>query len=99
MAKVIRTYELLPNDGRKSFYKKANVRVYDDGTEVLRSYATDVMSRDAAGGLHRHWDAWSATTGRHVASFAGIGKKLWDKMDVEAVDNGHSFLNYARGLN
>ena len=92
MAKVIRTYELVPCDGHKSFYKKAIVRVYDDGTEVLRSYATDVMSRGADGAIVRHWDGWSTTTGRHVASFCGIGKKLWDKMEVVPIDGPHSYL-------
>lgn len=92
MAKVIRTYELTPVDGRKSFYKKAIVRVYDDGTEVLRSYATDVLSRDANGVHHRHWDDWSATTGRHLASYAGICKKIWDKMEVEPIDGPHSYM-------
>lgn len=83
MAKVVRTYDLLPRDGRKSFYGKAVVRDYDDGTSVLRSYATDVISRDADGTLHRHWNGWSATTGRHVAAFCGINKAAWDKMEVE----------------
>lgn len=85
MAKVLRNYELMPNDHHKSFYKKAIVRIYDDGTEVLRSYGTDVITRKADGALIRHWDGWSATTGRHVAAFCGIGKKDWDKMPV--VDN------------
>jgi len=92
MAKVIRKYDLTPNDGHKSFYGKAVVRDYDDGTSVLRSYGTDVMSRDADGTLHRHWDGWSATTGRHVAAFAGINKAVWSKMDVTPVDSDHGYL-------
>lgn len=94
MAKVVRTYELTPHDGRKSFYKKAIVRVYDDGTEVLRSYGTDVMSRAPYGTLRRHWDRWSATTGRHVAAFCGINKAAWDKMPVEPNDGVYSFRAY-----
>lgn len=82
MAKVIRTAELAPRDGHKSFYGKAVVRTYDDGTEVLRSYETDVIRRNADGSLTRLWGGWSATTGRHVASFCGIGKAVWDKMAV-----------------
>lgn len=92
MAKLLRTYELIPNDGHKSFYKKANVRIYDDGTEVLRSFGTDVMSRDSDGNLHRHWSEWSATTGRHVAAFAGINKAAWSKMKVEKIGDDYSFL-------
>jgi hypothetical protein len=83
MAKVIRTYDLVPCDSHKSFYGKAVVRDYDDGTSVLRSYATDVMRRDADGTLHRLWGGWSATTGRHVAAFAGINKAVWDKMAID----------------
>ena len=89
MAKVIGTYALMPKDGHKSFYGKAIVREYEDGTKVLRSYSTDVASIDKNGELHRHWDRWSATTGRHVAAFAGIGKAIWDKMDVEKLDSGY----------
>ena len=82
MAKVIRSYDLVPRDGRKSFYGKAVVSVYDDGTEILRSYATDVIARDPDGSLRRLWSGWSATTGRHIAAFCGIAKRDWDKMDV-----------------
>lgn len=92
MAKVIRNYDLVPCDGRKSFYKKAVVRVYDDGTSVLHSYGTDVMSMLPDGTLIRHWDGWSATTGRHIAAFCGINKAAWVKMDVVPIDRGYSFL-------
>jgi hypothetical protein len=87
--KAIRNYELAPKDGHKSFYGKANVRVYEDGTEVLRSYDTDVISRDANGNLRRHGGRWSATTGRHVAAFCGIGKAIWDKMPVVPLDGAY----------
>ena len=80
--KVVSTYELDPVDGRKSFYGKAVVKVMDDGTEVLRSYETDVIMRKPDGTLVRLWGGWSATTGRHVFAFCGINKKQWDKMEV-----------------
>ena len=89
MAKVIGTAALLPRDSHKSFYGKAIARTYDDGTVVLRSYATDVISRKADGTLVRHWGGWSATTGRHVAAFAGIGKAVWDKMPVVPLDGAY----------
>lgn len=38
----MRTYALMPKDGRKSFYNKAVVRVSENGTQTLRSYTTDV---------------------------------------------------------
>ena len=94
MANVIRTYDLVPRDSHKSFYKKAVVRVYSDGVKVLRSYATDVMSLLPDGTLVRHWPGWSATTGRHVAAFAGINKAMWDKMDVVPIDWIHSSWSY-----
>ena len=84
--KVIREYEPVCKD-RKSFYGKARVRVYEDGTEVLRSYKTDVMTRKPDGSLVRHWDRWSATTGRHVAAFAGINKAAWDRMEAVPIDS------------
>ena len=82
MAKVVRISALIPRDSHKSFYGKAIVRDYDNGTSVLRSYATDVIRRNADGSLTRLWGGWSATTGRHVASFCGINKAVWDKMPV-----------------
>lgn len=80
------TYELIPADGRKSFYGKAVVRVHHDGAETLKSYDTNVIRREADGTLHRLWSGWSATTGRHVKAFCGISKAEWDKMPVEYDD-------------
>ena len=71
---IVKSYELIPNDSHKSFYGKARVYVLADGTEILRSYQTDVLARDPDGTLHRLWDGWSATTGRHIKAFAGINK-------------------------
>lgn len=75
-------YELIPTDGRKSFYGKAHV-IVDGGTETLVSYTTKVLRRDPDGTLHRLWHGWSATTGRHIAAFAGIKKREWDALPVE----------------
>ena len=77
----VRFYELVPVDGRKSFYNKAIVRFEKKG-EVLYSYHTPVMVRRPSGKLERLWNGWSATTGRHVKAFCGISKKEWDKMEV-----------------
>lgn len=84
---IVDEYELTPRDRRASFYRKAIVYKLEDGTEALRSYDTIVMTRDTNGVLHRHWDAWSATTGRHIASYCGLGKKDWMKMDVEDISD------------
>lgn len=52
----MKKYELIPNDGRKSFYGKAVVEVANDGTETLYSYNTAIIKRTAAGELVKLWD-------------------------------------------
>ena len=76
----MRVYELIPTDGRKSFYHKARVEVADDGTETLISYNTPVLRRNTNGTLSRLWPGWTATTGRHVAAFAGLTMEDTDKV-------------------
>lgn len=78
----MKTYELTPTSSRKSFYGKAVVIIEDDGSELLKSYETIIAKRDASGRLYRLWDGWSATTGNHLRSWAGIDKQQWDKMEV-----------------
>lgn len=65
----VRTVDLVPADGRKSFYGKARVLLEDDGTKVLFSYGTAVCKLSSAGDVSRLWEGWSATTGRHVQAF------------------------------
>jgi len=77
-------YEPVPN-GRKSFYGKCAVYEREDGEKALRSYGTVVMTKDADGNLHRHWDGWSATTARHVLAAFGIGSKEYREMPVEVL--------------
>lgn len=81
----MRAYALIPTDGRKSFYGKAIVTVHSSGTETLESYGTPVLRKDSDGSLHRLWEGWSLTTGRHIKAFCGITKKEWDKMEVETL--------------
>ena len=78
----MKTYELTPTDGRKSFYGKAIVTVDKNRVETLYSYNTPVIRRLPLGKLERLWGIWSATTGRHIVAFCGIRKKEWDKMEV-----------------
>ena len=73
----MKKYELIPNDGRKSFYGKAVVEVADDGSETLYSYNTAIIKRTAAGKLVKLWDGWSATTGRHINAFCGLNKAAY----------------------
>ena len=72
--KVIATNELHPVDGRKSFYGKALVHTTEDGAQYLQSYETIVASITANGEFRRHWEGYSATTGRHVRAFMGLNK-------------------------
>ena len=70
----MKKYELIPTDGRKSFYGKAVVIVEDNGTETLYSYETPIIKRLVSGELVKLWDGWSATTGRHINAFCGLSK-------------------------
>ena len=67
-------YELIPVDGRKSFYGKAVVMVSDDQTETLFSYGTKIISKNRNGELVKYWGGWSQTTGRHIKAFCGLSK-------------------------
>ena len=71
----MRRYELIPIDGRKSFYGKVIVEMKDDGSETLYSYGTPVIKCDPLKNLERLYDGWSLTTGRHIKAFCGLNKK------------------------
>ena len=83
---VKNVYELHPMDGRKSFYGKAIVYEMKNCSRILYSYGVPVLRIDVNDKLHRLWDSWSLTTGRHVYAFTSgkITKKEWDKMPVES---------------
>ena len=62
------TYELSARyDSRKSFYGKATVIDYENGTLELRSYNT-IVSR-CVDGVVEHLGKWSQTTSRHQREF------------------------------
>lgn len=71
----VKVYKLAPTTSQKDFYGKAIVKEYNDGTKVLQSYHTDVLRLNPDGTLTRLWDGWSATTGKHIRTFAGLNKK------------------------
>lgn len=71
---MTRIYELVPTNGRKSFYGKAKV-VVKSNVETLYSYGTPIMKRFPDGKLKAIWDGWSATTGRHITAFCGLNKR------------------------
>lgn len=72
---MCKIYELMPTNGRKSFYGKAIIKQFADGSEVLQSYTTDVLKKTAEGVFVRLWANWSATTGTHIKSYCGMSKK------------------------
>lgn len=78
----MRVFDLVPVNGRKSFYGKAKVLQYEDGSEVLLSYNTEVMKRNPDGSFVRLWSDWSATTGTHIRAFCGMDKKEFEKLPM-----------------
>lgn len=81
----MRKYELIPTNGRKSFYGKAIVCVDDSGAETLYSYGTPVVKREPSGAILRLWGGWSATTGNHIKSFCGMNKAEFTALPVLTV--------------
>ena len=64
----MKIFELVPRyDARKSFYGKARVVDYEDGTIELQSYNT-IVSR-CVNGKVEELGKWSATTTRHQKEF------------------------------
>ena len=55
-------------DSRKSFYGKAKVLIFDDGTIQLQSYDT-IVGEIREGKYYQLWDGKSQTTTRHIKEF------------------------------
>lgn len=95
----MKMYDLQPVDGRKSFYGKAVVQIEDNGTETLYSYNTPIIKRTAAGVLVKLWDGWTATTGRHIKAFCGMGKAEFTVLPMEGNKNtGGGYLTPEQSL-
>ena len=77
----MRMYELIPTNGRKSFYGKAQILVDETG-ETLFSYSAPILHIDKSGKMTRLWDGWSATTGTHIKSFCGLNKAQFEKIPM-----------------
>lgn len=90
MFSVPAIYELTPRDSRKSFYGKALIIEMNNGDVLLQSYSTIILIKKPDGKLIRTWDGWSATTGRHIASFCGLNKKEYLKLPLDSA----SFYGY-----
>lgn len=78
-------YELIPQNGRKSFYGKAIVTI-SNGIQTLTSYTTDVARIDTQGNFEKLWNGYSVTTMNHVNSFRiinglrPISKSEWERI-------------------
>lgn len=79
----MKIYELTPNDSRKSFYGKAKICEDENGNRTLYSYGTKILTITASGEFIKHWDGWTATTGRHIAAFCGLNKKEFEALEKE----------------
>ena len=81
--KAVNVFELMPDNGRKSFYGKAKVYIFKNGDQVLYSYDTPIIRKKKNGDLFRIWDGWSATTGCHIKAFCGLNKAGCIKLPFE----------------
>ena len=81
MPKKTEIYELIPKNGRKSFYGKAKVIVVGN-RRYLRSYDTIMGCIDENGNAHRYSNYRSNTTGSHVKSFFPDSAAFW-KLPIE----------------
>ena len=83
----MKIYELIPTNGRKSFYGKAKV-IEHNGEKFLQSYNTIVCKIDKNGKFVKMWDGYSTTTMTHINSFAdlfnikGHGKKWYESFET-----------------
>ena len=81
-------YELIPTNGRKSFYGKAIV-TESNGEKVLTSYETEVAKIDNKGRFIKLYGGYSATTMNHINAFRimneleSITKNQWNNMETE----------------
>lgn len=75
----MKVYELVPTNGRKSFYGKAKV-VVEKNTETLYSYDTPICVRNNENNTIKklYYHPLSNTTAAHVKSFCGLTKKEFE---------------------
>ena len=81
----VTSFDLRPNNGRKSFYGKAQV-ILANGCAYLKSYDTIVAAIDSNGCFYRLWNGYSVTTMNHVNAFIALygvpggGKAWWENL-------------------
>lgn len=85
----MKIYELIPTNGRKSFYGKAKV-IECEGENFLQSYNAIVCKVDKNGKFVKMWDGYSATTMSHINDFVklfnidGGGKKWYESLEIQS---------------
>lgn len=52
-------------------YMNAWIKYYDDGSQILMSYSTDVVKRTPDGKYIRLWHSWSSSTMKQVKAYCG----------------------------
>ena len=52
-------------------YMNAWIKYYDDGSEILMSYSTDVVKKTPEGKYIRLWHSWSPSTMKQVKTWCG----------------------------
>ena len=86
---LLRIFEILPINGRKSFGGKCKVLEDKNHNFYLLSYETIVAYFD--GKIHKVYSEYTHTTQCHINSFlhfVGIcekGKKYWDSLPLETL--------------
>ena len=81
-------YDLIPDNGRKSFYGKAKV-FYGKSRKYLQSYNTVVCSIKDNGQFEKYWKGYSNTTMNHINSFRRqngletLSKKQWEMIETK----------------
>ena len=53
-------------------HMNARIYYYDDGSEILTSYGTDVVKRTPEGKYIRLWKGWSRSTSKQVHTYCGM---------------------------
>lgn len=78
----MKIYDLIPTNGRKSFYGKAKIHIDNQGVETLYSYNTPIIRKEVNGKLTALYngDKYGTTTAAHVKSFCGLNKKEYMKL-------------------
>lgn len=58
-------------DRKRLNYMNACIKYYDDGSQILQSYSTDVVKRTPDGKYIRLWKSWSPSTMKQVKAYCG----------------------------